>query len=136
MAVEYRGLYLKVQQKEVGPHFGFGRKKFVPICSDFPVFFRFAPICIREYLDLFRSASFSSDLFRFVFSTDQNKSGKPLSTILLLLCKSPKKEVGKRSSINPRKMRSAAKGVRSLLIHFFSLLVTCRSLFVTLLSLL
>ena len=58
--------------------------RFVPI---FPVFFRFVPICVpcyREYPDLFRFAPFSSDLLRFVFRTDQNKSGKPLSADPLL----------------------------------------------------
>ena len=60
-----------------------GRQKVVtPNCSDFPLFFRFVPICVpcfREYADLFRFAPFSSDLFRFVFRTNQNKSEKPLS---------------------------------------------------------
>ena len=60
-----------------------GRQKGVtPISSDFPVFFRFVPICapcFREYPDLFRFAPFSDDWFRFVFRTNQNKSGKPLS---------------------------------------------------------
>ena len=71
------------------PRFGVGRSgspRFVPICSDFPVFFRFCPICsmlfsgmprfvpicsdLLRFLpicsDLFRFAPFSSDLFRFV----------------------------------------------------------------------
>ena len=77
------------------PHFGVGRRvlpRFVPICSNFPVFFRFVPISpfssdlFRFALlvfaicsDLFRFAPFSSDLFRFVFRTNQNRSGKPLS---------------------------------------------------------
>ena len=76
------------------PRFGVGRRgspRFVLICSDFPVFFRFVPICVpcyREYPDLFRFAPFSSDLFRFVFRTNQNKSGKPLSAGPF--CKSPR----------------------------------------------
>ena len=57
--------------------------RFVPICSPFSAdLFRFAlllfgnaPICS----DLLRFAPISSDLFRFVFRTNQNKSGKPLS---------------------------------------------------------
>ena len=67
------------------PHFGVGGRgspRFVPICSDFPVFFRFVPVCapcFREYPDLFRFVPICSDLFRFVFRTNQNKSGKPLS---------------------------------------------------------
>ena len=68
-----------------------GRQKGVtPICSDFPVFFRFVPICapcFREYLDLFRFVPICSDFFRFVFRTNQNKSGKPLSADPF--CKSP-----------------------------------------------
>ena len=61
------------------PQFGVGRRgspRFVPTCSDFPLFFRFVPICVpcfREYPDLFRFALFSSDLFRFVFRTNQKK---------------------------------------------------------------
>ena len=72
------------------PQFGVGRRgspRFVLICS---VFFRFVPICapsLREYPDLFRFVPFSSDLFRFVFRTYQNKSGKPLSADPF--CKSP-----------------------------------------------
>ena len=75
------------------PHFGVGRRgspRFVPICSNFPVFFRFVPICapcFRECPDLFRFAPISSDLFRFVFRANQNKSGKPLSADPF--CKSP-----------------------------------------------
>ena len=78
------------------PQFGVGRRgspRFVPICSDFPFssdLFRFAflvcgniPICS----DLFRFALFSSDLFRFGFRTNRNKSGKPLSADPF--CKSP-----------------------------------------------
>ena len=62
---------------------------FVPICSDFAVFFRFVPICVpclREYPDLFRFAPICSDVF--VFRANQNKSGKPLSADPF--CKSPK----------------------------------------------
>ena len=67
-----------------------GSPRFVPICSDFPVFFRFVPICapcFRECPDLFRFVPFSSDLFRFVFRPNRNKSGKPLSADPF--CKSP-----------------------------------------------
>ena len=52
--------------------------------------FRFVPICVpcfRECPDLFRSAPFSSNFFRFVFRTTQNKAGKPLSADPF--CKSP-----------------------------------------------
>ena len=65
------------------PRFGVGRKgspRFVPICSDFPVFFRFVPIrapCFREHPDLFRFAPFPSDLFRFVFRTIRTNQGIP-----------------------------------------------------------
>ena len=72
------------------PNLGSAEGGFVPICSDFPVFFRFVPICVprlRECPDLFRFAPISSDLFRFVFRTNQNKSGKPLSADPF--CKSP-----------------------------------------------
>ena len=78
------------------PWFGVGREglpRFVPICSDFPVFFRFVPICapcFREYPDLFRFVPICSVFFRFVpicFRTNQNKSGKPLSADPF--CKSP-----------------------------------------------
>ena len=44
--------------------------------------------CLREYPDLFRLAPISSDLFRFVFRTNQTKSGRPLSADPF--CKSPK----------------------------------------------
>ena len=50
------------------PHFGVGRRAFVPICSDFPVSFRFVPICapcFREYPGLFRFVPICSDFFRF-----------------------------------------------------------------------
>ena len=62
-----------------------GRQKGVtPICSDFPFFllilFRFAFLKLFTGIPhLFRFALISSDLFRFVFRTSQNKSGKPLS---------------------------------------------------------
>ena len=67
------------------PRFGVGRLfRFVPICSDLfqfvPISSRFLPIsapCFREcpdLFDLFGFAQFSSDLFRFVFRTNQNKS--------------------------------------------------------------
>ena len=53
-----------------------GRQKGVtPICSDFPVFIRFAFL-------VFWSAPICSNLLRFLpicFRTNQNKSGKPLS---------------------------------------------------------
>ena len=45
--------------------------RFVPICSDFPVFFRFVPICapcFREYADLFRFAPNSSLICSVLFS--------------------------------------------------------------------
>ena len=54
-----------------------GSPRFVPMCSDFPVFFRFVPICapcFREYPDLFRSVPIFSDFFRFVPICFQNKS--------------------------------------------------------------
>ena len=56
-----------------------GRQKGVtPTCSDFPVFFRFVPICVpgpgfREYPDLFRFVPISSDLF----STNQGNPFLP-----------------------------------------------------------
>ena len=75
-----------------------GRQKGVtPICSDFPVFFRFVPICapcFREYPDLFRFAPISSDLL--IFRTSQNKSGRPLSADPF--CKSPTAAGVSRSS--------------------------------------
>ena len=43
----------------------------------------------REYPDLFRFIPSCSDFFRFLFRTNQNKSGKPLSADPS--CKSPKK---------------------------------------------
>ena len=51
--------------------------RFLLICS---VFFRFVPICVacfREYPDLFRFAPISSDLFRFVFRTNQGNPFLP-----------------------------------------------------------
>ena len=55
-----------------------GRQKGVtPICSDFPVFFRFVPICapcFREYPDFFRFVPICSVFFRFVPICFQNKS--------------------------------------------------------------
>ena len=62
------------------PLFGVGRRgspRFVPICSDFPVFFRFVPICapcFRECPDLFRFVPICSVFFRFVPICFQNKS--------------------------------------------------------------
>ena len=50
----------------------------VPICSDFPVFFRFVEICVPcflQYPDLLRSLPICSDLLRFVFRTNE---GNPL----------------------------------------------------------
>ena len=67
-----------------------GSPRFAPICSDFPVFFRFVPICVpclREYPDLFRFVLICSVFFRFVPICFQNKSGKPLSADPF--CKSP-----------------------------------------------
>ena len=62
------------------PRFGVGRKgspRFLPICSDFPVFFRFAlpvfgnaPICS----DLFRFLPICSDLFSKQIRTNQGNS--------------------------------------------------------------
>ena len=58
-----------------------GRQKGVtpifPICSDFPVFFQFVPICapcFREYPDLFWFVPICPVLFRFVPICFQNKS--------------------------------------------------------------
>ena len=62
------------------PRFGVGRRgspRFVPICSAFPIFFRFVPICapcFREYPDLFRFVPICSVFFRFVPICFQNKS--------------------------------------------------------------
>ena len=57
-----------------------GRQKGVtPTCSDFPVFFRFLPICTLCFWDLFQFVLICSAFFRFVLRTNQNKSGKPLS---------------------------------------------------------
>ena len=61
--------------------------RFYPISPFSSDLFRFAPICFRECPDLFRFVLFSSDLFRFVFRTSQNKSGQPLSADPF--CKSP-----------------------------------------------
>ena len=75
---------------------GWGRQKGItPICSDFPVFFRFVPICapcFREYPDLFRFVPICSDFFRFVPICFQNKSGKPLSADPLLQVPDPSSE--------------------------------------------
>ena len=60
-----------------------GRQKGTPICSDFPVFFRFVPMCapcFRECPDLFRYAPFlpiCSDLFSEQIRTNQGNSFLP-----------------------------------------------------------
>ena len=65
------------------PHSGsepliWGRQKGVtPIwcgCSDLPVFFPFALLLFQE---LFRFVPIWSDFFRFVFRTNEHRSGKP-----------------------------------------------------------
>ena len=75
--------------KGQSPRFGVSRRGSPPISSDLFRFPLFLPICSdlrslfsgipRFESDLFRFAPISSDLFRFVFRTNQNKSGKPLS---------------------------------------------------------
>ena len=61
------GKGIREQKRHISEPLVWGHQKGVtPICSDFPVFFRFVPICVPcflEYLDF-------SDLFRF----PQNKS--------------------------------------------------------------
>ena len=67
------------------PQFGVGRRgspRFVPICSDFPVFFRFVPICVflicSDLRSMFsgipRFVPICSVFFRFVPICFQNKS--------------------------------------------------------------
>ena len=64
------------------PQFGVSRRGspgFVPICSDFPVLFRFVPNLRSLCLGMPRFVPICSVFFRFVFRTHQNKSRKPLS---------------------------------------------------------
>ena len=88
------------------PYFGVNRIKGVtPICSDFPVFFRFVPICapcFREYPDLFRFASISSDFFRFLPICFQNESRKGFPDLFWFVLKTNRSKSGYSLGCTPR----------------------------------
>ena len=92
------------------PHFGVTERghpdlfQFVPISPFSSDLFRFAvlvfgnaPIFCSDFFRLFRFLPISSDFFRFVFRTNQNKSGKPLSADPF--CKSPILELTRRGAV-------------------------------------
>ena len=84
-----------------------GLLRFVRICSDFPGFFRFAPICVPrfgEYPDLFRIVPICSDFFRLLPICFQNKSEQPLSADPF--CKSPIVFMGKRGRKTVQKVKN------------------------------